>query len=85
VSEASGVVTVEEFGRLDIRVGRVVEALPFPEGRYLTHVLLIDFGPGLGTRKSLAKLAPNYSGGEDVRVDRLGEVVLQRPGGDLGD
>jgi len=58
--------TVEEFEKLDVRVGRVVEVLPFPEGRYSTHILLIDFGPGLGTRKSLAKLAPNYHGGEVV-------------------
>lgn len=66
MSEQISLATVEEFERLDIRVGRVVEVLPFPEGRYSTHVLLIDFGPGLGTRKSLAKLAPNYDGGEAV-------------------
>jgi tRNA-binding protein len=71
VSEPSGVVTVEEFENLDIRVGRVVEAQPFPEGRYSTHILKIDFGPGLGTKKSLAKLSPNYEGNEVV-----GKLVL---------
>ena len=62
VSETSSVVTLEDFEKLDIRVGRVVEVQPFPEGRYSTHILMIDFGPGLGTKKSLAKLAPNYEG-----------------------
>lgn len=69
--EASGTVTIEDFEKLDIRVGRVVEVVPFPEGQYSTHVLKIDFGPSLGTKKSLAKLAPNYEGGELV-----GEFVL---------
>ncbi len=39
---------------------------PFLEGRYSTHILIIDFGPELGIKKSLAKLAPNYEGSEIV-------------------
>lgn len=66
MSETSGVVWVEDFEKLDIRVGRVVEVQPFPEGRYSTHILMIDFGPGLGTKKSLAKMARNYDGNEIV-------------------
>jgi tRNA-binding protein len=64
VTEPLGTTSFEDFQKLDIRVGRVVEVQPFPEGRYSTHILLIDFGPGLGVRKSLAKLAPNYEGPE---------------------
>lgn len=56
--------TTDDFGKLDIRVGRVIEMLPFPEGRYSTHILIIDFGSELGTKKSLAKLTPNYDGPE---------------------
>ncbi len=56
--------TTEDFEKLDIRVGRVIDVQPFPEGRYSTHILMIDFGPELGTKKSLAKLAPNYAGPE---------------------
>ena len=59
-------VTAEDFQRLDIRVGRVVEVRRFPEGRYSTHILMIDFGPDLGVKKSLARLAPNYEGPELV-------------------
>lgn len=59
-------VAFDDFLKLDIRVGQVVEASPFPEGRYSTHILKIDFGPEIGVKKSLAKLAPNYAGEELV-------------------
>jgi tRNA-binding protein len=53
--------TLEDFLAIDVRVGRVVSAEPFPEGKYSTHILMIDFGPEIGVKKSLAKLAPNYA------------------------
>ena len=71
LDEANGKATLEDFQKLDIRVGRVVEVQPIPEGRHSTHLLMIDFGPGLGIRKSLARLAPNYEGPE-----LLGRQVL---------
>ena len=58
--------TLEDFEKLDIRIGRVTEATPFPEGKFSSHVLLIDFGVELGVKKSLAKLTPNYNGEEVV-------------------
>ena len=61
-----GTIAFADFEKVDIRVGRVVEVVPFPEGRYSTHVLRIDFGPELGVKKSLAKLSPNYEGPELV-------------------
>ena len=64
-------VQIEDFEKLDIRVGRVVDIQSFPEGRYSTHILMIDFGEELGIKKSLAKLAPNYDGPE-----LLGSLVL---------
>ena len=58
--------TMDDFEKLDIRVGKIIAAIPFPEGRYSSHILLIDFGGELGTKKSLAKLIPNYKGDELV-------------------
>ena len=66
-----GSATLEDFEKLDIRVGKVVEITPYPEGRYSTHILLVNFGSELGTKKSLAKLAPNYADS-----DILGRQVL---------
>ena len=82
MSEAGDGVTIGEFGRLDVRVGRVVEAHPFPEGRHSTHVLRVDFGPGLGVKKSLARLAPNY--GADELAGRLVLAVVNLPPRPIG-
>jgi tRNA-binding protein len=66
--------TFEEFLAIDIRLGRVVSCEPFPEGKYSTHILTIDFGPEIGEKKSLAKLKPNYEGSELVGRQVLGVV-----------
>ena len=57
-------ITFDDFKNVDIRVGRIVSVEPFPEGKYSTHVLQIDFGAELGIKKSLAKLKPLYEGSE---------------------
>lgn len=54
----------KDFEQVDIRVGRVLEVVNFPEGKYSTHILKIDFGAEIGVKKSLARLAPNYAGPE---------------------
>jgi len=50
----------EEFTRVEMRVGRIVEALPFPEARKPSYRLRIDFGPELGERASSAQLTVTY-------------------------
>lgn len=64
-------INIVAFEQVEIRVGRIVQIEPFPEGRYSSHVLQIDFGDELGTRKSLARLIPNY-----VDEDLTGRQVL---------
>jgi tRNA-binding protein len=49
-----------DFARVDMRVGRIVEALPFPEARNPSYRLRIDLGPGLGERVSAAQLTVTY-------------------------
>lgn len=66
MTDADRPASMADFEKLQIRVGRVVSVEPFPEGRHSTHILSIDFGGSLGTKKSLAKLAPNYGGPEVV-------------------
>ena len=50
----------DDFARVDMRVGRIVEVLPFPEARKPSYKLRIDFGADLGERVSSAQLTATY-------------------------
>ena len=50
----------DEFTRVDMRVGRVLGAEPFPEARKPSYRLRIDFGPEIGERSSSAQLTVTY-------------------------
>jgi tRNA-binding protein len=53
--------TIEDFDRLDIRVGTVVDAQPFPEARKPSIRLWVDFGGTMGVKRSSAQITVHYT------------------------
>ena len=73
----AGSATIEDFARLDIRIGRIVAAEPFPEARRPAYRLTLDFGAA-GVRRSSAQLTPTYPD-PAVLVGRLVVAVVNFP------
>ncbi len=62
---------MEDFDKLDIRLGRIIEAADFPEARKPAYKLRIDFGDEIGVKKSSAQLVALYT-----KEELEGKLVL---------
>ena len=74
--------TIDDFDRIDIRVGTITDAQPFPEARNPSIKLWIDFGAALGVKASSAQLTVHYT--PDRLIGRQVCAVVNFPPRQIG-
>lgn len=82
MSDAADRIDYTDFQKVDVRVGTIVQAEPFPEARRPAYRLQVDFGPGIGVKKTSAQVTAHY--GLEELVGRQVAAVVNFPPKQIG-
>jgi tRNA-binding protein len=81
-SSIAPTITFDEFLKVDIRVGTIITAEPFPKARKPAFILTIDFGEAIGVKKTSAQITMHYSC--EQLIGRQVAAVLNFPPRQIG-
>ena len=82
MTDVATLLSYQDFQKVDIRVGRIVEVQDFPEARKPAYKLRIDFGDPIGVKRSSAQVTKYYS--KDQLLNRLVVAVVNFPPKQIG-
>jgi tRNA-binding protein len=75
-------ISYDDFTKVDIRVGTIVDVQPYPEARKPAYKLVVDFGPELGVKRSSAQVTGHYT--PETLLGRQVAAVVNFPPKQIG-
>ena len=75
-------ISFEDFLKVDMRIGKIIEVKDFPEARNPSYKLVIDFGEGVGIKKSSAQITDHYD--KETLLDKRVMAVVNFPPRQIG-
>lgn len=79
---SGAVISFDDFLKVDVRLGRILKAEPFPEARKPAYKLTVDFGPEIGVKRSSAQVTEHYT--TDELAGRPVAAVVNFPPRQIG-